>query len=145
MIQRKHSDFFERLTLDVARLFAVLIGKNIDEVEEELNLAYNEWLSLDRKSFDEIKQDELLPTLLNEMKLEVDHIEILADIFTKEGELYFNGKRFLKSKQKLKNAIKLYDFVDREKQIFSFERQETLKKINGLIYEIESNHKNENT
>ncbi len=140
MIQRKHSDFFERLTQDIAKVFAVLIGKNIDEVEEELNLAYNEWLKLDRKSLDELHPNELLPMLLNEMKLEVDHIKILADLFAKEGELYFNEKQFLKSKLKLKNALTLFDFVDQEKQIFSFERQTTLKQIKTLISKIETNH-----
>ena len=67
MIRRQHSDFFERLTQDIANLFAVLIGKDIDEVEKELDQAYNEWLKLDRKSLDELHRDELLPALLDEM------------------------------------------------------------------------------
>ena len=145
MIQRKHSDFFERLTQDIARFFAVLIGKNIDEIEAELNVAYNEWLKLDRKSLDELDPQDLLPTLLDEINLEVDHIEVLADLFSKEGELYFNQKQYLKSKLKLQNAIKLFDYVDQEKQLFSFERQATLQKINDIIFEIEPNHKNDNT
>ena len=57
MIQRKHADFFERLTKDIARLFAALIGKNIDDIEAELDLAYHEWLKLDRKSLDESDPD----------------------------------------------------------------------------------------
>ena len=56
MIQRKHSDFFERLTQDIAKFFAVLIGKNIDEIEEELNVAYNEWLKLDRQALDDFRR-----------------------------------------------------------------------------------------
>jgi hypothetical protein len=139
MIQRKHSDFFERLTQDIAAFFAVLIGKNIDEIEEELNVAYNEWLKLDRKSLDELDPPELLPTLLNEMNLQIDHIEILADLFAKEGEIYFNENQYLKSKLKLKNALILFDFVDQEKQIFSFERQTTLQQIKTLISKIETN------
>ena len=144
MIQRKHSDFFERLTTDIARFFAALLGKNLDEIEEELNLAYNEWLKLDRKSLDELDPAELLSTLLDEMNLEVDHIEILSDLFFKEGELYFNEKQYLKSKIKLENALKLFDFVDRKKKVFSFERQATLQKISVLISKIESNYKHDN-
>ena len=144
MIQRRHSDFFERLTQDIARFFAVLIGKNIDEIEAELELAYNEWLKLDRKSLDEMDPDEMLSALSNEMNLDADHIEILADLSAKEGEHYFNNQQFLKSKNKLEKALKLYDFVDQEKQIFSFERQSTLQKISDLIVNIESNYKNDN-
>ena len=63
MIRQKHSDFFQRLIQDIAKLFAVLIGKNIDEVEEELDLAYSEWLKLDRKSLDEMEAEELIKNL----------------------------------------------------------------------------------
>ena len=144
MIRQKHSDFFLRLIQDIAKLFAVLIGKNIDEVEEELDLAYNEWLKLDRKSLDEMDAEELLSTLTNEMNLDVDHIEIVAELSAKEGELYFNQKDFIKSKHKLEKALKLYDFVDLKRQLFSFERQTTLQKISDLISEIESTYKNDN-
>ena len=98
MIRRQHSDFFERLTQDIAKFFAVLIGKDIDEVEKELDQAYNDWLKLDRKSLDEMNADELLPTLLDEMHLEVDHIEVLAELFAKEGAFYFKENQFFKSK-----------------------------------------------
>lgn len=144
MIQRKHSDFFERLTQDIAKFFAVLIGKKLDEVEDALNLAYNEWLKLDRKSLDETDPEKLLSTLLEKLKLDVNQLEILADIFAREGELYFKEKQFIKSKLKLKNAVTLFDFVDQEKQIFSFERQATLQNIQELISKIESHYKNDN-
>ena len=78
------------------------------------------------------------------MQLDADHIEVLANIFTEEGKLYYNEKQFLKSKNKFKKALKLFDFVDREKQIFSFERQATLQKINALISKIESTYKKDN-
>lgn len=144
MIRRQHSDFFERLTQDIANLFAVLIGKDIDEAEKELDQAYIEWLKLDRKSLDELHPNELLPALLDEMRLDANHVEILANLFSEEGKLYFKEKQFLKSKNKLEKALKLFDFVDEEKQIFSFERQTTLQKINTLISKIESTYKNDN-
>ena len=144
MIQRKHSDFFERLTQDIAKFFAVLIGKNIEDVEEELNLAYSEWLKLDRKTFDELTPEELLTTLLGEMKLDVNHVELLADIFAQEGEFYFKQKLYLKSKLKLQNAVKLFNFVDQEKQVFSFERQATIQNLKILITKIDSNYLNDN-
>ena len=144
MIRSRHSDFFQRLIQDIAELFATLIGKNIEEVEEELDLAYNEWLKLDRKSLDEMDSDEMLSTLLNEMNLDADHIEILAELSEKEGIYYFDKKDYLKSKNKLEKAIELYDFVDQKRQIFSFERQTILQKIRDLISEIGSNYKNDN-
>ena len=81
---------------------------------------------------------------IDTQKRQVDHIEILADLFSKEGELYFNEKQYLKSKIKLENALKLFDFVDRKKKVFSFERQATLQKISVLISKIESNYKHDN-
>jgi len=139
MIQRKHSDFFEKLTQDIAKFFALLIGKNIDEIEDELELAYNEWLKLDRKSLDEMEPEELLAILLNELNLDADHIEVLALLSAEEGAFYFSKNQFFKSKDKLKKALILYDFVDREKQIFSFKRKATLEKISDLISKIGSN------
>lgn len=144
MIQRKHSDFFERLTQDIANFFVVLIGKDNDEIEKELDQAYNDWLKLDRKSLDDLHQDKLLPVLLDEMRMDADHIEILANIFKEESKLYYKEKLFLESKNKLEKALKLFDFVDREKQIYSFERQATLQKIKDIISEIELNYKNDN-
>ncbi len=144
MIQRKHSDYFERLTQDIAKFFAALIGKNIDSVEEELDQAYHEWLKLDRKSLDALNSEELLSTLLKEMNLDVEHIELVAEIFANEGELYFNKNQYFKSKSKLQNALNLFEFVDQEKQIFSFERQSDLQKIKKLIAKINLNYKNGN-
>lgn len=144
MIQRKHSDFFERLTQEIAEFFAALIGKKLEDVEEELNLAYNKWLKLDRKSLDEIAPEWLSSTLLEEMNLDVNQLEILADVFAREGELYFKEKQFIRSKLKLKNAAMLFEFVDQEKQIFSFERQAIVQNIKALINHIESHYKNDN-
>ena len=79
------------------------------------------------------------------MQLQVDHIEVLAHFLAKEGEWYFDNLQFSKSKQKLLKALKLFDFVDQQKQTFSFERKATLEKVNSIISQIESNYKNDNT
>lgn len=137
MIQRKHSDFFERLTKDIARLIATLLGYNIEEAEEQLAIAYNEWFGMDRSTIDKMSTEELMSELIDNSNMEVNHLELLAELFAKEGKWYFDCKQYLKSKRKLEKALKLFDFVDREKQLFSFERQLTLQHIKSSIQTID--------
>ena len=106
-----------------------MIGKNIDEVEQELNLAYYEWLKLDRRSLDEMDPKSLFGYPCgNEMNLDADHIEILAEFSMHEGEYYFNKNEFLKSKNKLEKALKLYSILSIWKDKFFLLKDKQLYK-----------------
>ncbi len=136
MIQK---DYIQRMLKDIARVIALLMGKNTDESLEIINKAYNSWLKLDAAFIDALSDDELIDVLINEKKLHVNHLEFLAELLAKEGELLFNEKDYEKSQNKLKKSLILFDFVDQEQQLFSLDRQATVQKIKQQLTAISKN------
>ena len=144
MIQRRHSDFFERLSRDIAAVFATLLGYTIENAELELEEAYMEWFGLDRAAFEGLTAEEMISLLNDNPEIGIDHMESIADLLAEEGKWYFEKKEYLKSKRKLEKALKLFDFVDQQKQLYSFERQVILKEIESLIKTINESHSTDN-
>lgn len=136
MIER---DYVQRMLKDIARVMALLMGKKTEESLEIINEAYISWLKLDASFIDALADDELIDVLINEKKLNVNHLEFLAELLAKEGELLFIKKDFQKSQNKLKKSLILFDFVDREQQLFSLDRQATVQKIKQQLIAISKN------
>jgi len=129
-------DYIERLTQQIAMVFAKLMGKETKESLEIIDEAYNEWLKLDRSFVDALSEDELLEVLVNEKGLNVHQLEFLAELLNKEGEILFDENQLSKSKDKLKKSLILFHHVDNEQQLFSLERQRTLANISNIIQKI---------
>lgn len=130
-------DYIERLTQQIAMVFAKLMGKELKESLDIIDEAYNEWLKLDASFIDSLDEEELLEELLNTKGLHIHQLEFLAELLTKEGEILFNENQLSKSKDKLKKALILFRYVDNNQQLFSLERQATLVKLRNIIQKIE--------
>lgn len=133
MIQK---DVILRLTEEIGRLVAAITGKNIPEALEYIDEAYDEWVALSSSDIGGIPAEKLLDLLVKEKGIAINRIELLAELLTKEGELFYKSEQFVKSKDRLEKALLLFDYVDKEQQIFSFEKMQTLQNIKKILADI---------
>jgi len=134
MIQK---DYIQRMTQQIAQIMAKLMGLNIDESLEIIDQAYTEWLTIDRKFLDQLSKNQLLDVLVKEKKLNINHLEYIAELLAIEGELFFKNKQLPKSRDTLQKSLILFQHVDLAQQLFSFDRQNKLKRIQHLLQQIE--------
>ena len=126
-------DYIERLTEQIAQLIARLMGKNIKESLEIIEEAYTSWFKISADVLIDIKEEEIINFLSKEKNFHVYQLELLAEIMAKEGAVYFNKNEKNKSKNILKKALILFEFVDEKQQLYSLERLSTIKKIKNQL------------
>ncbi|MEM8524506.1 MAG: hypothetical protein AAGG68_07670 [Bacteroidota bacterium] len=129
MIQR---DYIERLTQQVAKVMARLIGKDWEQQLLVIEEVYNDWLPINRKDLIEKPPADLLDWLTVEEELSVDELEAIADLLKFEGEQI---EDYETAKDRLKKALSLLEYVDANQDIYSMDR---VYKIGQLKKELEA-------
>lgn len=135
MIQR---DYVQRMIEALSKVLGALMGLKPPEGIDLIQEASRDHLNIEGDWLDNLPKETLIKTLQKEKGLHVGQLEFLAELLAKEGALHFEMEAFSKAKNKLEKALILFDFVDKEWQIFSFERQSTVLKIKTLLREIEA-------
>ena len=129
MIQK---DYIERLTQQVAKVIARLIGKDWEQQLLVIEEVYNDWLPINRKDLMAKPPVDLLDWLVVEEELSVDELEAIADLLKFEGEQLSN---YEVSKDRLKKALLLLEYVDAHQDIYSMDRiykiEQLKKKLTG--------------
>lgn len=126
-------DYIERLTQQIAALLAELMGKETKEALEIIDKAYDIWLKLSRKELLALGTNELFILLVEEKEMKAHQLELLAEMMTKEGEIYLKENDKDKAKLSLEKALRLFEFVDEAQQLYSMERQATMQHIKNQL------------
>ena len=125
-------DYIERLTQQVAKVIARLIGKDWEQQLLVIEEVYNDWLPINRKDLMAKPPVDLLDWLVVEEELSVDELEAIADLLKFEGEQLSN---YEVSKDRLKKALLLLEYVDAHQDIYSMDRiykiEQLKKKLTG--------------
>lgn len=129
MIQK---DYIERLTQQVAKVMARLIGKDWEQQLLVIEEVYKDWLPINRKDLIEKLPTDLLDWLVVEEELSVDELEAIADLLKFEGERLNEHET---AKDRLKKALLLLEYVDANQDIYSMDR---IYKIGQLKKELET-------
>lgn len=117
MIQK---DYIERLTQQVAKVLARLIGKDWEQTLLVLEEVYNDWLPIKRKNLIERPPEEVLDWLILEEKLSIDELEAIAHLLLTEGNLIDD---FVDRKDRLTKALLILEYVDNQDDIYSMSRK----------------------
>lgn len=134
MIQK---DLIERLVQDITRVMGKLAGmKDPTTALEYIDLAYKEYLKLDKDFLKSLTIDNIIEKLVEEKGYNVHQMELLAEIMAKEGEYLYNLERPNESADKIQKALLIFEHVAEEGQLYSIERQLTIQKIKVLLNEI---------
>lgn len=116
MIQK---DYIERLTQQVAKVMARLIGKDWEQQLLVIEEVYADWLPIHRKDLIEKPPADILDWLVLEEKLGVDELEAIADLLKFEGEQI---EDYDTSRDRLKKSLLLLEYVDAHQDIYSMDR-----------------------
>ncbi len=137
MIQRTSLDIIERFFKDLARTMALLMGKSLEEKMEFYEKAYDEWLGLSMSEIEELSPEELIGILINEKQLNLPQLELLASVMNNEAETFQESGKLSKSKDRIQKALIIFDHVNANSEVFSFERQGKINNLNSLLKKIE--------
>lgn len=126
-------DYIERLTQDIARFMAKLIGFEAVEALEYIDESYQEYLHLDKAYIDLLTTDDIVEKLEQDKKLNIFQIEMAAEMMCKEGELLHQLGEKERSNDRLNKALTLFEHVETTLQILSLDRQMKISKIKQLL------------
>lgn len=121
----------------IAGILGYIKKGKFEKAEEALEKVFYDFLKQDASFFRNIKKDELTDKLLNDHNYTGGHIEILAELFATDGELWHAKENNELSIESFEKAVLLMDYVDRESGAFSIERQKKIddwkEKLSRLI------------
>lgn len=127
-------DLIKKQIEEMARVLAVMLGlrnegKNA-EARQKADEMMKELIGMDSATLHMIPQEELMQTLREEAKLHEDHISVIADYFTIEGEMLSEEGHEEAANTSFSKALSLLEGLNQlPRATFSMER---MQKINIL-------------
>ena len=130
--------YIEQLGKVLAALFDFKRREEYSEGLDLINETYVEMLKLDSCDLNSIPEKEIIPRLTDKHLLNHEQLEVAAELLKEEGEIYKLKKEYPRAKHRLKRALLLYDYLEKNDKTFSQERIEKVEKIKRLIDEIKN-------
>lgn len=132
-------DYILKMIEMMGDLIAALLGKikkgETKIAAEQIEQYYNEFLKQDAAFFSKIPIDNLTDTLLNEHNYTNEHLQILAELFYAEGELYLKSGKIENALLNLKKSLKLNEYIDATLKTFDLKRNERIILLQNKIKE----------
>ena len=129
MIQR---DYFERLTQQVAKVLARLIGKDWEKILLAIEQTFDQHLPITRKELLQVSLEDF-KDWIEEQELSDDQLEAIAMLLQKEGE---HIGTVAAQKDRFERALLLYEVVERRTDLFSPDRVQRIQKVKALLSEL---------
>ena len=130
-------DYILRMIEMLSELIASILGlikkKEFRKASQNLERIYYDMLKEDAAFFRSIPEDKLTATLLQQHNYTNGHLEILAELFNVEAELEMAQDNKAGSLVYSGKSLILFEYLDREEKIFSFERENKIKSIKERI------------
>ena len=144
MIKR---DYILRWTQELAKVIARLIGKDPEEALELLDKSLEEQLQLDAKTLTAIPKDKLIDHLSDERGFDLAQQEFIAELLYLQCKNLDHqlpeGQDFTSYKDKLEKALTIFEHVEKEQGIFSFERKSKMAHIHLKLEELKTKNIND--
>lgn len=135
-------DFILRMIEMLAELVAGILGLikkgDFQKASQSLESAYQDLLKEDSIFFNKIPLNELTDNLIKEHNYTNGHLEILLELFYAQAELLFAQKNYSKSLGFYQKSLYLLEFIIKESQTFSFEKQSKISTLKNRIAELEN-------
>jgi hypothetical protein len=134
MFQR---DYILRMIEMLGDLIAGILGLikkgEFDKASQSLDNVYYEMLREDASFFRKIPNNELTKQLLQDHHYTHGHLEILAELFYAQAELAFAQNQIDESMEFYQKSLILLEFVVKESNTFSMEKQGKLEMLRQKI------------
>jgi len=120
----------------IAGILGLIRKGDFKKASEEIGKIYYDMLREDSAFFRKIPGEDLTDRLLNEHNYNNGHLEILAELLNAEAELELAQGNKKESLEFSGKSLILFEFIDNEQKIYSFEREKKIadirKRIDGL-------------
>lgn len=118
-------DFIERMSQDLAKVIAELLGFDTSQKLEYLN-EYFATLNIDTMDLLDSQPEDLMDQLLDRNDLQVSHLELVANLIHQKALAYYEQEHDAFGHNLMKKALLLLEHVDEEIGVFSLERRELM-------------------
>jgi hypothetical protein len=122
----------------IAGIFGLLKKGDFEQASLSLQKAYYDFLKQDAAFFRKINKEELTDELIGVHNYTNGHLEILSELLYVEAEILFAKARKQESLEFYEKALLLSEFIEKETEIFSLERQNRAAEIKNRIAEIKA-------
>lgn len=129
MFSSSRYDIIEKFLTDLTRIFAELAGYDTTEALEEIQTYYQGWLGFDRQFILDHSPESLLAFLVSKRNFSADHLELLARLLAKEGEILAEDQQILLAKDQFQKALIIFGYVEQQSKVFSLQRRHTIDQI----------------
>jgi hypothetical protein len=117
-------------------IFGMIGKKKYDQAGQSIGEAYLSMLRKDSAFFQEIPEDKLTKSLLEDHNYTNQHLEILAELMYAEAELEYAKGNKVQSLPFYRKSLLLFKFVDQAYRTYSSDRIEKLENIRVKILEV---------
>lgn len=135
-------DFILRMIEMLAELVAGILGLirkgDFQKASQSIDNAYQDLLKQDAGYFNKIPLNKLTDSLIQEYNYTNGHLEILSELLYTQGELSYAQKKHKESLEFYQKSLFLLEFVTKETQTFSFEKQSRLSYLESRIAKLEN-------
>jgi len=125
-------------------IFGLITRGDLKQAEIKLNETYYTMLRKDAWFFQNIPEDRLTRTLIEDHNYTNDHLQILAELFYAEAELQVAKNNLRGGRSSYQKSLLLFEFVDEADRTYSDERLKKMEMIRNKMAELDKSGKKEN-
>ncbi len=135
-------DFIIRMIEMLAELVAGILGLikkgDFQKTSQSIDNAYQDLLKQDVGFFNNIPLSKLTDNLIQEHNFTNGHLEILSELFYIQAELSFAKEKHPESLKFYQKSLYLLEFIIKESQTFSVEKQSKISALKNRIAELQT-------
>lgn len=131
MIQK---DYIQRMIEQISKVLGLLMGLDVPEDKIKIiNEAYARWLKENPDYLRKLTPDNIVEVLVRGKGYGAEQSEFLAELLAEEGKAEAERGYSVLAVDLWRKSLVLFDYVNDEQQLFSFERQAKIETIEQLI------------
>lgn len=112
------------------------------EALEKIDETILNYFKLDTNFLYSVSEDFLVDALKEEKGISSEQMATLAEILSEKGNILLEQNNLLESQKVLKNTLKLYYFLNKDQDFFSFKNMNKMVLINDKLSKINVQIKN---
>lgn len=120
----------------VAGILGLIKKGEFSKAGQALDNAYYDLLKQDASYFKNLPTDQLTHHLLQEHNYTHGHLEILAELFLTQAKLFESQNKMEHSLIYYGKALIIFQFIDKEAKVFSFEQQAKIDSLKEKIKQL---------
>lgn len=130
MIKR---DYILRWTQELAKAIARLMGKETKEALDIIDDIFDDLLEFSPSELDDLPPESWWTYLTEEKGFHEGQLEFIAELLHRQGTLFHETGQLVESRRRLRQALHIFEQLDAQQEVFSFERQQQLADIRKLL------------